>query len=463
MSCHRRILPRLLLLCVLAAAPVLRAQTVAYVVSRADQNVTAIDLSTNTVVASIPTGPSITGAGGGISISPDGTHVYATTRQTIPGGSKEFVNVIDTATNSVSASVEVPGALRPFVSPDSARVYVATFDSVVVMDAATNSVVGSLAIPGVVHPYWIVPTATQIYVDDVINGDVYVVDAATNTLVTTIPEVPPSTPYFNAGALAMALSPDGSRLFVSHGGIRGFFSTIDTATNTRLTTVADVGEMPYWSIGLDGSTIYAIGIPDDGPYYTIDTATGERTTVGDFSQAWFGVAVAPDSGIVYLSNFDHNEIDAFDPVTNLQVGSIPLPSRTAPNAIVIGRVPPSVPMAGFRVDKLQINSQGFSANGSFAIGAAAFDPAAQRVVLSAGSFALTIPPGSFRKDGANLHWKFEGTVAGAKVNGDIKQQNKSTTHFDYSFNVNGPDLTPQPRPIRVGLRIGLHAGSALVP
>ena len=291
---RRRVVPRLLLLCVLLASPVLRAQTFAYVVSRHDQDVLAIDLSTNTVVASIPIGPSISGASGGISISPDGTHVYATTRQTIPGGSKEFVNVIDTATNSVSASLEVPGAWHVFVSPDSARVYVATLGSgVVVMDAATNSVVGSLAIPGSARPYWVVPTATQIYVDDCITGDLYVVDAATNTLVTTIPEVPPTGPYFNAGALAMALSPDGSRLYVCHGGIRGFFSTIDTATN--------------------------------------------------------------------------------------------------------------------------------------------------------------------------LHWKFEGTVAGARVNGDIKQQNKSTKNFDYSFNVNGPDLTPQPRPIRVGLRIGLHAGSALVP
>lgn len=76
---------------------------------------------------------------------------------------------------------------------------------------------------------------------------------------------------------------------------------------------------------------------------------------------------------------------------------------------------------------------------------------------------MTIPAGSFRKDGPNLHWKFESTVGSVRVNADITQQNKSTTQFNDSFDVNGPNLTSQPRPIRVGLKIGLNVGTALVP
>jgi YVTN family beta-propeller protein len=483
MSSYRRTFLRPVFVCVLIAAfcvPVVSAQTFAYVVNRFDQTVVAIDLSTNTVTASIPTGLNNVGAGGGIAISPDGNHVYETTFQNLPGNPTSNVLVIDTATNTVAATISVPGALRPAVSPDSSRVYVAsnlnTGGSVVVIDAATNSVVGSLAIPASAHPYWVLPTATQIYVSDLVSGDIYVVDPATNTLITTIPEVPPTGTYNQFGAFCMALSPDGSRLYANHGGSRGMFSAIDTATNVRLTTVENIGTMPVFAITTDGSTLYAIGIPDDGPFYAIDTTTFVRTTVGDFSQAWFGVAVAPDTGLVYFSNFDHGEVDAFDPSTNLRVASIPLPTtqrNATPNGIVIGRVPPAVPMAAFNVAKLQINTQGFSEDGSFTLGsapasgrsaaAAAFDPAAQRVVLSVGSFTLTIPPGSFRKDGPNLHWKFEGTVGGVRINAGIDQRNKSTTEFDYSAHVKGPDLTSQARPIRVGLRIGTNVGSALVP
>jgi len=461
---RRHLIAVLLSSCVSA---VLHAQTFAYVGSRYEPNVAVIDTATNAVVATVPL-PALM-AGGPVAsthmmaMSPDGNRVYVSTFQNSAPFTWTIV-AIDTATSSVASTISVPGAARLAVSPDSARLYVATVlngaGSVTVVDTATNSVSGSIALPATSRPYMIAATPTQVYIDDSSSGDVYVADAATNALIATIP------PSGIGGAYGMALSSDGSRLYYQN--TQGVFSVVDTATNTTLSTAAVDAIFASFEITPDGGKLYAVGIPDDGPFYTIDTATFALTTITDYSQAWFDAAIAPDGALAYLCNFDHASVVAFDTATNTPVATIPLPSTqvrgATPAAIVVGHIPPAIPFAAFNVAKLQVNSQGFSENGSFTLGAAAaFDPATQRVSLTAGSFTLDIPPGSFRRDGPNLHWTFEGKVGGARVNADIKQQGRSTTQFAYSAAVKGPDLTAQARPLRVGLRIGPNVGSALVP
>lgn len=462
----RRLLPTFLLLVCLSAS--LHAQTFAYVGSRYEPNVAVIDTATNAVVATVPLPAPIVGGPVAsthtMAMSPDGNRVYVSTFRNVAPFTWNIV-AIDTATSSVAATISVPGAQRLAVSPDSARLYVATVlggvGSVTVVDTATNSVSGSIVLPATSRPYMIAATASQVYIDDDVSGDVYVADAATNALIATIA---PSGGV--GGAYGMALSSDGSRLYYQN--TQGVFSVVDTATNTTLSTAAVDAIFASFEITPDGSTLYAVGIPDDGPFYTIDTTTFALTTITDYSQAWFDVAIAPDGALAYLCNFDHASVVAFDTATNTPVATIPLPSTqvrgATPASIVVGHIPPAAPFAAFNVAKLQVNSQGFSESGSFTLAAApAFDPAAQRVSLTAGSFTLDIPAGSFRRNGPNLHWSFEGKVGGVRVNADIKQQGKSATQFDYAATVKGPDLTAQPRPLRVGLRIGLNVGSALAP
>jgi YVTN family beta-propeller protein len=98
-----------------------------------------IDTTNNTVQTTIQVskGSSST-IGRGIAITPDGKNAYLT------NGGLNTVSVINTATNTVSATVDVgvdPGGLA--ITPDGKHVYVTNHgsDNVSVIDTAANKVV----------------------------------------------------------------------------------------------------------------------------------------------------------------------------------------------------------------------------------------------------------------------------------------------------------------------------------
>src|SRR5262245_26898215 len=94
----------LTLTCLLAPAST-RAQN-AYITNQISNTVSVIDTATDTVIATIPVGPSPFG----VAVSPDGSKVY------VANTSSNTVSVIDTATNAVSATITVGLPPPPFPS-----------------------------------------------------------------------------------------------------------------------------------------------------------------------------------------------------------------------------------------------------------------------------------------------------------------------------------------------------------
>src|SRR5215831_9019994 len=90
----------LTLACLLAPAST-HAQN-AYITNRSSSTVSVIDTATDTVSATIPVGLTPDG----VAVSPDGSKVYVT------NASSNTVSVIDTATNTISATI--PVGLPPF-------------------------------------------------------------------------------------------------------------------------------------------------------------------------------------------------------------------------------------------------------------------------------------------------------------------------------------------------------------
>jgi YVTN family beta-propeller protein len=85
----------------------------AYIANSGSNNVSVIDSSTNTVVATVTVGNSPHG----VAVTPDNTHVYVT------NDGSDTVSVIDTSTNTVVATVTVGD--EPFgvaVTPDGSFV-----------------------------------------------------------------------------------------------------------------------------------------------------------------------------------------------------------------------------------------------------------------------------------------------------------------------------------------------------
>lgn len=89
------------------------AQT-AYITNGASASVSVINVTTNSVVSTIPVGIEP----GGVSVSPDGSKVYVT------NATAHSVSVINTATNTVSSTIIV--GMDPFhvtISPDGSKAY----------------------------------------------------------------------------------------------------------------------------------------------------------------------------------------------------------------------------------------------------------------------------------------------------------------------------------------------------
>ncbi|QJR16735.1 IPTL-CTERM sorting domain-containing protein [Usitatibacter palustris] len=186
--------------------------------------VNVLDLTTSTIVASIPIG----GSGSGIAMNAAGTRVYASSNTT------NTVAVIDTATNTVITSVPVGTVYRLTVAlSDSAnRLYVPnTLGSVTVIDLATNAVAATVPAVGT-SPAAVSmnPAGTRAYVSAQLSDEIVMIDTATNTVVGTIP--------LGTGALPFdaIVSPSGATLYTANHGVDGI-GVIDTATNTLTTTI----------------------------------------------------------------------------------------------------------------------------------------------------------------------------------------------------------------------------------
>lgn len=107
----------------------------------------------------------------------------------ISNDAEDTVSVIDTATNSLVATVTVGlGPEGVAVNPMGTRVYVADLgnEAVSVIDTATNTLVAT--VPVGVDPFGVAVNSagTRVYVTDLFDNSVSIIDAATNSLLGTV-------------------------------------------------------------------------------------------------------------------------------------------------------------------------------------------------------------------------------------------------------------------------------------
>lgn len=202
--------------------------------------------------------------------NPEGTTAYATL-QTGQG-----LAVVDVASNTRTAIVPLANdAFNLIVSPNGRRVYVTTAD-----------------------------------------GTLYVVNAATNRVVTTL--------FVGPAANGLAWSPDGNRLYVSSRDA-GTVVAINPATNTIARTYT-VGGMPQrLVVAPDGSELYVAN--EVSGLNVVEISSG-RVTSTSFGTAGYGIGLTNGGYRLYVTLPQAGEVRVLNRATRglvkrLIIGGIP--------------------------------------------------------------------------------------------------------------------------------------------
>jgi YVTN family beta-propeller protein len=205
----------------------------AYVGLFKDQAIAVLDTATNHVLHTIavPPGPH------GLVMTPDGRKVY------VSSDGASTVSVIDTASDRVVGSIEVgPTPHGLAISPDGRQVLVAGFGSnqAVLIDTTSDRVVGQIPVPQP-HNSVISPDGHTAYVGSQQQGATAIVmlDLGRQTQIGQVP--------LDKAPRALALSPDGARLYVTVAGA----DSVQVLAPASAQVVGQIpgGALPRWTGG----------------------------------------------------------------------------------------------------------------------------------------------------------------------------------------------------------------------
>ncbi|SDF81005.1 Hsp70 family protein [Pseudonocardia oroxyli] len=270
----------------------------AYTTNNGSNDVSVVDLGSNSVTATIPVGagPVL------VAVAPDDRHAYVTSITT------GQLAVIDIASNTVAATVPVgKSPVGIAVSADGRTVYVANRDSnsLSVVDAATNTVTGTIRVPGGPFAVAVSGDGAHAYVTGAGNGSLAVVDLQRKAVVGTV-EVGPNPGCVKIGA-------DGTRAYVtSYDSASLKVVDVHDAANPTVAQSVTVGARPsYVALSPDGARAYVVN-QGDGTVSVVDTGTNavSRTFSVD-APAPNGMAVDPDGARGYVVSSDGNSLAVF--------------------------------------------------------------------------------------------------------------------------------------------------------
>lgn len=244
-------------------------------------------------------------------------------------GTGGIASVIDTASNTVSAQIQVGGGgglgyTAAAVTPDGKTAYLVGAN-IVALDTATKTIRKSVSLGGVSgFGIAITPDGSTAYVTTG-NNNVAVYDIATDTITQTITD---SSFFFPTG---VAVSLDGKTVYVANqaGQQQATVTVIDTASNTVSGTIGPTSGPCGITITPDGTRAY-FTVQGGSAVRIIETATNTllSTNIG-VSRNPCSIAATPGGGQVYVATGSTNTVAAIDTTTNTVKATIPVPSAAA--------------------------------------------------------------------------------------------------------------------------------------
>lgn len=262
------------------------AQGRAYTANFGSNNLSVIDTSSNTVVATVPLGSQPNS----VALTPDGSRAYVTN-----GGGDVWV--LSTSSNAVLAKIVVGGYPSGIaITPDGTRAYVTkdNANSVAVIDTSRNAVVATMNVGAAPGGVAITPDGKHAYVASVGTNSVVVIDTSSNAVSSTVA-------LGTVEPVGVAITPDGSRVYVLDAG--GNLTVLATSSNSVAATVTLPGNeiSPFGlAISPDGTRAYVTRFAAN-TVAVIDTSSNTVVAMVPLGAFPNGLAVTPDGNHVYVT------------------------------------------------------------------------------------------------------------------------------------------------------------------
>jgi LPXTG-motif cell wall-anchored protein len=298
-----------------------------YATLNGDGRVAQLDTATGTVIATACTGARYPE---GVAVSPDGTRIYVT------NSAASTLRVLANADMSTVTDVNVGSAgngVDVVTTPASVgKVYVYRHleGSLVVINATDNTVTSTVNVgssstrraSGLARS----PDGSTMYA--LVDAGVAVINTATDSVTTTIA---------TTGATAIAVSPDGSFLYVVGGASNDSLIRIRTSDNTVVSTVS-IGSNPT-SVEITPDGLHAmVVLNSSNAAVFVDTATNTVTSTVTVGATPYGSVIAPSGLVAYVADWGGGFGDT---LTQIALGWDPPPTSTPPTSESPTTEPPS--------------------------------------------------------------------------------------------------------------------------
>jgi DNA-binding beta-propeller fold protein YncE len=303
-----------------------------------NSTVSVIDGATNTVTATIVAGGycAVCGSQGAIAVDPQTNRVYVAVERTqlysacgcLTGAGGTLV-VIDGSTNKIIDSINVisspiPGLIDSIadvaVDPNSNAVYVATSDGLVVVNGSTDAIattvlpnlqLSDIAVNPVTDTVYVTGFTTVGYMEtsDIVTQWVYVLDGATNALITSIsfgsPAHQPTEAYVTVDPVTdtvyVALPPDFG--YAAINGETGTATVVSQSFETTGLTVDPATNELY---------VTPFNANDDLFLYVLNGSTGTFLQTLPITSEVQHIAVDPATNALYLAGVNPNGVNPPD-------------------------------------------------------------------------------------------------------------------------------------------------------
>jgi len=301
-----------------------------YVTNERSGDLSIIDSTTHTVVATVPLGKRPRG----IHASPDGKLIYVALsgspiagpgvdEDSLPPADKsaDGIGVFDVAQGKLVKMLKSGSDPEEFdITMDGKQLYVANEDvaGVSILDLATEKLVKTLPTGEEPEGVKLSPDGKFMYATSEDAGMIYKIDTATQSVVNTL--------KVGRRPRTIAWMPDGRTVFVNAEN-DGTVVRVDVEKNSVAETIAlgEAGVVKPMAVLLskDAKKLY-VSTGRGKKVFVLDTATGKIETSFEVGQRPWGIALSPDGKTLYTANGPSNDLSVVDVATGTVTKKIAL-------------------------------------------------------------------------------------------------------------------------------------------